>query len=172
MAVKTSEQLKAQFAAGVLPKDTDFADLIDSCMGGYDGPVIINAFIDNITYDDEVEDREYGNFYAQSYSILTTAQYNALASADAGATVIITNKKTTPFFIKVGNYDNGPDEDHSGKRYAFPDPDQEDPSYLGPHEKTFVVAPNGSILFVKVGSTYEGVPTVSAVATAVQGVVS
>lgn len=161
MAVKTSEQLKAQFAAGMLPKNTDFADLIDSCMGGYSGPEIYNVFIENQTYDDSITGREWATLepYGEGTDHLTsTATFNSIDSSDPGTVIIITNKKTSVFYVKVGYYDDGPDTFNTGSRESI--------------SKDLVIPPNGSLMLVKVGNKSDGKSTFSAAATAVQGVIS
>lgn len=161
MAVKTSEQLKAQFAAGMLPKDTDFADLIDSCMGGYSGPEIYNVFIENQTYDNSITGKEFATLepYGEGdYHLTSTATFNSIDSADPGTVIIITNKKTSVFYVKVDNYDNGPDTSNTGLRICT--------------DKDLVIPPNGSLMLIKVGNESSGNSTFSAAATAVQGVLS
>lgn len=165
MAVKTASQLKEQFSAGSLPKDTDYVDLIDSCLGGSTGPDITTVFVENKSYDEVPSSgKEFAYLYYSSnlsYSLLTTAQWNSLQSSSPGSVVIITNKKTVPFYVKIDNYDDGPDDDYPLYRIVN-------------SSKEFVIAPNGSLMLIKVGNTYDSynIPTVSAVATAVQGVVS
>ena len=161
MAVKTSEQLKAQFAAGMLPKDTDFADLIDSCMGGYSGPEIYNVFIENQTYDNSITGKEFATLepYGEGdYHLTSTATFNSIDSADPGTVIIITNKKTSVFYLKVDNYDNGPDTTNTDLRICT--------------SKDLVIPPNGSLMLIKVGNESNGNSTFSAAATAVQGVLS
>lgn len=188
MAIKTGEQLKSQFSSGKLPKNSDYEDLIDSCLGGGDtGPVIVNAFIedypdDELEYhysvdykkneDEEIIYDDEGNpiilkVHESFSNLLTQAQTATLKDADPGAMVIFTNKNKRRFYIDNVPIDGGPS---STIQY-------EQEGYREAKTVTYVLAEHGSLMFIKVGEHVESAsqsgyitnPVYSVVALAIQG---
>lgn len=188
MAVRTSEQLKEDFAEGKLVTNVGFEDMIDSCINDLKKLIHIKIY-SNVDYEHVTvgtEDHEYAQLfhffdssepdYDQYVPVLATEeQCNYLQSVADGSVVIITNEKPHPFYIRVLNYDNGPII-NDGNNNSYPRIAGRDIT-----TKDFVLSPCGSIAFVKLGSylRQEGywsdtnvTPTLSAVAMAVQGQIS
>ena len=180
MAVKTGEQLKSQFALGNIAKNTDYSDLIDSCLNS--GPIIVNAFLEDYPIDelenhytvdyklDENQDIMYdddGNPIILKVrgifnNLLTANQLALLNSANPGAVLIFTNKNTRAFAIDQVPADGGISED-SGKAAL---------GYRSLKPTTFTLSANGSLMFIKVGESqdeYGTYPVYSVVALAIQG---
>ena len=160
MAVKTKSELYNEFAAGMYPKDTDYQDLIDSCFNGDSTTLVYVTIGHNTSYNvDSESGRQYGDLIGSGQgTVMSSAQISQISGAPVGSQLIICNQKSEPFFLKVQTM--GPGYGNSGS-----DPE------CSP--ATLVLAPNGSIMLVKTGSTYEGhVPCFSLVGVAVQGAVS
>lgn len=161
MSVQTSEYLKGKFSKGNYPTETDYSDLIDSCIntGITPGTEIILAPIGNGYYntdDNNVKCLKSFQYINNSgdYSVLTQAQTTELYNAPIGTCIIVFNTLDEVMGIVVEDYFS---------EFISNNPHIE--------TKQFMVAPCGSIMFVKIGMYYSGgyVPVVSMVGTAIQG---
>lgn len=165
MSVQTSEYLKGKFSKGNYPTETDYSDLIDSCINTSITPgtrIILAPVGADGNYDVDGAGTKYIPYllYDNSYekSALTYDQTVALSSASSGTCIIVFNTlESEPIGIVVRNYYNGVESNDS--------------SNPAMDTKQFIIAPGGSIMFVKVGMHYAGgyTPVVSMVGTAVQG---
>lgn len=159
MAIKTKSELYGEFAAGMYPKDTDYQDLIDSCFNGDSTTLVYVTIGHNTSYNTGSDGRQYGDLIGSGQgTVMSSAQISQISGAPVGSQLIICNHKSEPFFLKVQTM--GPGYGNSGS-----DPE------CSP--ATIALAPNGSIMLVKTGSTYQGnVPCFSLIGVAVQGTVS
>ena len=159
MAVKTKQELYNEFAAGKYPKDTDYQDLIDSCFNDGVGLPMYVTIGHNTVYNTGTSGEACGTLIGSGQgTVMSTAQVTQITSAVEGTQVIICNQKNVPFYLTVNTL--GPGYGNSGS-----DPECE--------SGTLVLAPNGSIILVKTGATYEThVPCFSLVGVAIQGTVS
>lgn len=157
MSVQTSEYLKGKFSKGNYPTETDYSDLIDSCIntGITPGTSIILAPVGaNSNYNTDGNGTKYIGYFlynSSDYSVLTSSQTDELYSSPSGTCIIVFNTlEDDPIGVIVRNYYNGIESMDT---------------------KQFIIAPGGSIMFVKVGMHYAGgyTPVVSMVGTAVQG---
>lgn len=159
MAIKTKSELYNEFAAGKYPKDTDYQDLIDSCINDGITTLVYVTIGHNTSYDVSSDGKPTGNLIGSGQgTVMSSAQISQISGAPVGSQLIVCNQKSEPFFLKIQTM--GPGYGNSGS----------DPECA---PATVVLAPNGSIMLVKTGATYEGhVPCFSLIGVAVQGSVS
>lgn len=160
MALKTKSELYDKFAAGKYPLDTDYQDLIDSCFNGDTTTLVYVTIGHNTSYSvDSTTGRQYGDLIGSGQgTVMSPAQISQISGAPVGSQLIVCNQKSEPFFLKIQTM--GPGYGNSGS----------DPECA---PATVALAPNGSIMLVKTGATYEGhVPCFSLIGVAVQGSVS
>lgn len=162
MSVQTSEYLKGKFSKGNYPTETDYSDLIDSCINTSITPgtsIILAPVGANSNYNTDDNGTKYIGYFLYNtldYSVLTSSQTDELYSSPSGTCIIVFNTlENDPIGVIVRNYYDG---NESGSNPAM-------------GTKQFIIAPGGSIMFVKVGMNYSGgyTPVVSMVGTAVQG---
>lgn len=187
MAVKTSEELKNEFAEGKFVSEYGFSNLIDSCINDLKKLINVRVKIDvdythtHQGYEDDHEWAIFCHYYEDEYSeedaeiLANEEEHDFMQKMADSSILIITNEKITPFYIKMVNYDNG--------IYYPPYPVINQFHYSGRKItlKEFVIPPCGSIAFVKVGTHHRDTglgsiiwetPTFSAVAMAIQGQIS